>query len=176
MNKGALLRKIVWQTQTPYTPYDSCSKRDKSSRAEPVSTAEREDRSLVPNWMTTNFSTIPKSCRITLEIVLPPMPCHLMQRSPSVCKFLANTSLKFWRRKTSRRRMKEWPRIKIRSGAIMSKEKKKKKQIENNEYLPEKLKRSAQKFFWGSVQSDGERKKENYLGGTLFHILGMSPT
>ena len=64
------------------------------------------------------------------------MPCHLMERSPSICKFLANTSLKFWRRKTCRRRMKKWPRIKIRSGAIkktMSKEK-----IENNECLPEK--------------------------------------
>ena len=69
--------------------------------------------------------------------------------------------------------MKEWPRIKIRSGAIkktMSKEK-----IENNEHLPEKVEkeRSWKKFFWGSVQSDGERRKENYIAGTLFHIPGM---
>ena len=63
--------------------------------------------------------------------------------------------------------MKEWPRIKIRSGAIMSKEK-----IENDEYLPEKVEKERS-FFLRSVQYDGERKKENYLGGTLFHILGM---
>ena len=31
----------------------------------------------------------------------------------------------------------------------------------------------GKKFFWGSVISDGERKKENYLGGTLFHVLDM---
>ena len=28
-------------------------------------------------------------------------------------------------------------------------------------------------FFWGSVQSDGESRKEKYLAGTVFHILGM---
>ena len=27
--------------------------------------------------------------------------------------------------------------------------------------------------FLGSVQSDGERWKEKYLAGTVFHILGM---
>ena len=31
----------------------------------------------------------------------------------------------------------------------------------------------GKKFFWGSVQSDGERRKEKYLAGTVFHILGM---
>ena len=52
----------------------------------------------------------------------------------------------------------------------MSKEK-----IENNEYLPEKVEkeRSWKKFFWGSVQSDGERRKEKYLAGAVFDILGM---
>ena len=52
----------------------------------------------------------------------------------------------------------------------MSKEK-----IENKEYLPEKVEkeRSWKTFFWGSVQSDGERRKEKYLAGTVFHILGM---
>ena len=33
--------------------------------------------------------------------------------------------------------------------------------------------RSWKTFFWGSVQSDGERRKENYIAGTLFHIPGM---
>ena len=36
--------------------------------------------------------------------------------------------------------------------------------------------RSWKKFFWGSVQSDGERRKEKYLAGAVFDILGMWPT
>ena len=70
--------------------------------------------------------------------------------------------------------MKEWPRIKIRSGAIKKKTTSKEK-IENNDYLPEKAEkeRSWKKFLWKSVQSDGERRKEKYLTGTVFHILGM---
>ena len=31
----------------------------------------------------------------------------------------------------------------------------------------------GKKIFWGSVQSDGERRKEKYLAGSVFHILGM---
>ena len=120
--------------------------------ANEISPRELEDRSLVPNWMTTNsganFSAIPKSFRITLETVLPPMPCHLMERSPSICKFLANISLKFWRRKTCRRRMKEWPRIKIRSDAIKKRCLKKKLNIMRT--CLKKLKRSARgKSFLG---------------------------
>ena len=52
--------------------------------------------------------------------------------------------------------MKEWPRIKIRSGAIMSKEK-----IENNEYLPEKVEKEREKSFSGdlfNLMARGRRK------------------
>ena len=77
------------------------------------------------------------------------------------------------RRKTCRQRMKEWPRIKIRSGAIKKRCLKKKLKIMST--CLKKLKRSAlgKSFFRGSVQSDGERRKEKYLAGTVFHILGM---
>ena len=49
------------------------------------------------------------------------------------------------------------------------------KKIETSEYWPEKVEKepSWKKFFWGSVQSDGERRKENYIAGTLFDIPGM---
>ena len=35
------------------------------------------------------------------------------------------------------------------------------------------MERRREKVFLGSVQSDGERRKEKYLAGTVFHILGM---
>ena len=70
--------------------------------------------------------------------------------------------------------MKEWPRIKIRSGTIKKKRcLKKKVKIMSTCLKKLKRERSWKKFFWGSVQSDGERRKEKYLAGTVFHILGM---
>ena len=77
------------------------------------------------------------------------------------------------RRKTCRQRMKEWPRIKIRSGAIKKRCLKKKLKIMSTCLKKVEKERSWKKVFWGSVQSDGERRKEKYLAGTVFHILGM---
>ena len=100
------------------TPYDSQSKRHRSSIAKPVSTAEMVERSFVPYCMITtlgaNSSTTPKSYSLVLETVLPPIPCHLMSRSPSRLKFFAMRALKLRQRKSCTRRMKEWPRIKTR--------------------------------------------------------------
>ena len=64
--------------------------------------------------------------------------------------------------------MKKWPRIKIRSGAIKKRCLKKKLKIMS---ACLKKERSWKKFFWGSVQSDGERRKEKYLAGAVFNKL-----
>ena len=63
--------------------------------------------------------------------------------------------------------------MKIRVGAI--KKRCLNKKNETSEYVPEKVEKESswEKFFWGSVQSDDDRRKENYIAGTLFHITGM---
>ena len=99
--------------------------------------AEMVVRSFVPNCMITtlgaNSSTTPKSYSLVLETVLPPVPCHLMSRSPSRLKFFAMCALKLRQRKSCTRRMKEWPRIKTRIGGM------RKREYNQRKYLPEKI-------------------------------------
>ena len=69
-----------------------------------------------------NSSTIYKSYSLVFETVLPPITCLLMSRSPSKLKCFAMGVLRLCRRKSCRRQMKEWPRIKTRMWGIKKKE------------------------------------------------------
>ena len=79
---------------------------------------------------------------LVLETVLPPIPCHLMSRSPSKLKFSAMCVLELRRRKSCRRRMAQnkntdwWQEEKIKENII------------KRNHLPEKILLEIQPSWW----------------------------
>ena len=130
-------------------------------------------RSFVPNCMITtlgaNSSTTTKSYSLVLETVQPPIPCHLMSRSPSRLKFFAMCALKLRQRKSCTRQMKEWPRIKTRIGGM------RKRKYNQRKYLPEKILLEIWPSWWRGREGRITGKIPRYTYLTLtppYNLIG----
>ena len=106
---------------------------------------------------------------LVLETVLPPIPCHLMSRSPSRLKFFAMCALKLRQRKSCTRRMKEWPRIKTRIGGM------RKREYNQRKYLPEKILLEIWPSWWRGREGriTGKIPRYSYLTRTPpYNLIG----
>ena len=106
---------------------------------------------------------------LVLETVLPPIPCHLMSRSPSRLKFFAMRALKLRQRNSCTRRMKEWPRIKTRIGGM------RKREYNQRKYLPEKILLEIWPSWWRGREGRITGKIPRYTYLTLtppYNLIG----